>query len=207
MVEEQINKEDINTNSINENVFTDLKTEEFLILENGSVLNDKDAYDEIKKLIENKLVKNYNDKNMVLTGTYFSENNRQVDIKKYLNEDEIEKLTKFLRQPSDELDDIKTNMEPLLPIELRSCMNTLLNVQSRISNNGAKAMHAREVVLEMLEKLDKEILDLRTIYIFIREKLKVDSGEFYKEDCNYDCERNASMDDYPEGEILEDEIN
>jgi hypothetical protein len=94
MVEEQIKKEEINTNSINENVFTDLKTEEYLILENGSVIKDLDAYDEIKKLIENKLVKNYNDKNMVLTGTYFSENNRQVDIKKYLNEDEIENLTK-----------------------------------------------------------------------------------------------------------------
>ena len=95
MVEEQIKKEEINTNSINENVFTDLKTEEYLILENGSVIKDLDAYDEIKKLIENKLVKNYNDKNMVLTGTYFSENNRQVDIKKYLNEDEIEKFKNF----------------------------------------------------------------------------------------------------------------
>ena len=59
-------------------------------------------------------------------------------------------------------------------------------------------MNYNETYLQWLNhpNMDKEILDLRTIYIFIREKLKVDSGEFYKEECNYDCERNASMDDY-----------
>lgn len=144
----------------------------------------------------------------ILTAVCFNEEDATVDVSKYLDDKDINCINKVLTEPTETLKTLG-NREIF---QEHSDFESLLNTQNRLSSMGTKYMQLRDFFIQELKKLDKEILDIKAIYNFIRENLNVKSvldpsSEYNNEKLTYDCERNATMDEYPDGEIVEDENN
>lgn len=198
-VEEQTKNEKQNS----KNIWDGLKNDKRVLLTGyGDVFTNES----LSKEIINSIKKD--SETTILTAVCFNEEDATVDVSKYLDDKDINCINKVLTEPTEALKTLGNREN----FQEHSDFESLLNAQNRLASMGAKYMQLREFFIQELKKLDKEILDIKAIYNFIHEKLNVKSvldpsSAYNNEKLTYDCERNASMDDYHEGEIIEDEIN
>ena len=205
---EEFNKVPVEGQTKNEkqnskNIWDGLKNDKRVLLTGyGDVFTNES----LSKEIINSIKKD--SETTILTAVCFNEEDATVDVSKYLDDKDINCINKVLTEPTEALKTLGNREN----FQEHSDFESLLNAQNRLASMGAKYMQLREFFIQELKKLDKEILDIKAIYNFIHEKLNVKSvldpsSAYNNEKLTYDCERNASMDDYPEGEIIEDEIN